>query len=163
MRLNTIQLSSYHLCTWLEYNSYYSRQLQTNTTIFPQALKIAPLKLHFFFFCLYLHWVQYLHVPQDPKCYVKHSNVEVQSNSRNYWHSPKLRDRGSRMTIYQRPGGRTQWQRTTILSGHTSHYVPACTWDWSHVLCVLRRVCYPLGHSGSADKNTLNSFVPFSS
>ena len=43
---------------------------------------------------------------------------------------------------------RAQWQRTTILSGHPSHYVSACTWDWTHVLWVPRQVCYPLGHSG---------------
>ena len=36
--------------------------------------------------------------------------------------------------------------RTAILSGHPSHSVPlpAFTWDWTHVLCVPRRVCQPL-------------------
>ena len=37
------------------------------------------------------------------------------------------------------------------LSGYLSHYVSACTWVWTHVLCVPWWVCYPKGHSGRHD------------
>ena len=31
----------------------------------------------------------------------------------------------------------------------------ACTWDWTHILCVPRWVCYPLGYSGFTEGNCL--------
>ena len=36
---------------------------------------------------------------------------------------------------------------TTILIGFPTSYLFACTWIWTHILCLLRQVSNPLGYS----------------
>ena len=73
---------------------------------------------------------------------------QVQPKLSTDWHSPNWKTEAQGWpfiiileVLYPATGDRTQWQRTTILSGHPSHYVSACTWVWTQVLCVPRQVC----------------------
>ena len=91
---------------------------------------------------------------QDPKALINPSSLHKYNPHSSDWHNDiplnarqSLTDDHSSMSL----GFFSLPLATAPNDGqprHPNHYVSACTWDRTRVLCVPRRVCYPLGHSG---------------